>query len=310
MGKRIARILMIVLVWTAFMSAAQASRNDFTLWRFCERDGVTGACHEDPANSQPGGNANRVIPDNKKFARFAEQLTALLGPRYHSPAETLGWSGWNLGLEFSLNQIPGGDAWDDALEGVERFGQEGKKESAPGMIHTLQFHVRKGFPFSTEFGFTGGYILGSKMFTLGFEGKVAFVEKVHKYSPDFSFRMNYKHLFGATDLDLDVFAWDLNVSYNFGLGGFVQLVPYTGYSMMLGFVRAHTVSPLVTDNPYQSENFAAYAGPLMLLDDQKPIVHRWFMGVQLWANYISFTPEIIITSAEVYTYSFNLGGQF
>jgi len=300
MIKRTQLILLVAVMMLGSIPSAMAADGDFTLWRFCQRDPNTGWCVPEV------GNNTRVQADNAKFSKFTEQLAAVLSPRYHAPAETLGWSGWNVGFEYTLSDIPGGEHWDDALEGTERNltmnpdPDPKKSRSAPNLLNTVQFHVRKGLPFSTELGFNVTYLINSKMYLLGVEGKFAFVEGF-EYVPDFAVRMNYSHLFGCDDMDLDILGWDLSISKNFGLGGFVQLAPYTGYSLVYSMVGTHVINPTFD---------AANNDRLLQLDAQNQIVHRWFIGLRLIASYFTFAPEITVTNVSVYNYSFNIGADF
>lgn len=300
MIKRTQFVLMIVLFNLLCVPSAMALDGDFTLWRFCERD-ATGWCKDEP------GSQTRVLADNAKFSRFTKQLAAVISPRYHAPAETLGWLGWNLGFEFTVNDIPAGVQWDDALEGVERiaaFDQSKRSRSAPNVLNTIQFHVRKGLPFSTELGFDVTYLINSTMYILGVEGKFAFVEGF-TYVPDFAVRMNYKHLFGCEDMDMDLLGWDLSVSKNFGIGGYIQLAPYTGYSLVYSMVKTHVVNPTFDIN-----SNGILDDRLLKLDNQNQIIHRWFIGLRMIVSRFTFTPEVIVTNASVYNYSFNIGADF
>ncbi len=284
-------------VWLCFIPDSYAAKYDLTLWRFCER-GQDGWCLPDPSNS------TQVLPDNEKFKSFAKQFAAVLAPKFHAPAETLGWNGWNLDFEFSLNSIPGGDHWDDALQGVERINaldaQNQKSSSSPGLLNTVQFQARKGLPYSLELGLVVTYLLSSEMVMTGVEAKFAFVEGL-TYVPDMAVHMNYNHLFGSPDMDLDVWNWDLSLSYNWGVGGFIMFAPYTGYSLVYAIAAPHAVN-----SSFDPDNNDRY----LMLDTQRPLIHRWFLGLRMIAAHINFTPEIIISSAKVYTYSFSLGANF
>ncbi len=290
----IAAILTVGL-FTAF--PVHAAKYDLSLWRFCQR-GADGWCVADPSNP------NKVLTNQGGFESFAKQFAAVIAPKFHAPAETLGYAGFNLGLEVAVNQIPGGDNWADALQGVERFPNlnygGGKDGSAPSMLNTLRFHARKGLPYSMELGMNVNYVIGSQMFTFGGEFKFAFFEGF-KYYPDFAVRMTYDHLFNSEDLDMDLWNWDLSVSKNFGVAGFLQLCPYTGYSVVLMRARPHVANP--TFDPYNNDR-------LLLLDGITAPIHRWFLGLRMMASYVSFSPEIIISSESVYNYSFNLGVDF
>ncbi len=289
-------LLLVCLCW--WSTAAMAAKNDLTLWRFCDLDETV----SDSYRCLPSGSDFQVKPDNARFQTWAKQFAAALSPKFHAPPKTLGATDFDMGFEYSLNQIPSSTGWDDALEGVDRKTPDpGKAASAENMLHTVQLHFRKGLPFSFEIGATGTYLMQSEMYLLGGEIRWAAFEGFH-FAPEVGFRMNYQHLFGAPDLDVDMFNWDLSVGKAFPLGGMIVLNPYTGYSLVYAIVAPHVVDP----------SFDKYNnGKLLKLDRVSPVIHRWFIGLQMiMVGVIHFSPEIYVTSEQVYTYSFHLGAMF
>lgn len=292
-------LLVLAVVLLIAQPVAWAGKNDFALWRMCVR-GVDGWCEPEP------GSSTRVRPDNEKFARFSKELAAALAPRSHSPADTLGWYGWNLGLGYSFSDISGGDAWADALVGVERFpnldAERRKAREAPGLLHAIQFHARKGLPFSTELGVNVTYLINSRMYQLGLEGKFAFLEGFKElYIPDAAVRMNYSHLFGAADMELDTWAWDLLVSKTFPVGGFISFAPYVAYSLVYSVAAPYVLNPTFD---------AGNNDRLLMLDTQRHVIHRGVFGLRMLTMYLNLTPEIIVTGVGVHTYSIHLGAEW
>lgn len=298
----LASLVALFLLGAAF--PARAADTDLTLWRFCVRNdgaGGDGYCQADPTMD------NRSLADNRKFKSFVKGFTALLSPKYYAPSASLGWAGWNMGFEYTANKIPGGKAWDDAFEGVERvdaarqaFDPGQKSAHADSVLHTVQLHVRKGLPFSAELGATATYLVQSKMVAVGFEGKYAVLDG-YKKLPDIALRMAYTHLFGAQDLDFDLLAWDLSLSKEFGVGGFMKIAPYTAYAISLGLARPHVVNSTFS---------ADLTDRLLKLGNQKAVVHRWILGARFEASHLSLAPELAISSVKVYQFGFNLGTEF
>ncbi len=290
-------ILAVLAIVCSVSFSAHAAKNDLALWRLCQR-GADGWCVPSSTNS------NSVVANQDGFNKFAKQFAAVMAPKFHAPAESLGYAGFDLGFEFSVNQIPGGEHWDDALEGVERYPSLNyggdKSSSAPGVLNTVRFHARKGLPYSLELGFNVNYLLNSEMFTLGGEFKFSFFEGF-KWIPDFAVRATYDHLFNSSDLEMDLWGWDLSISKNFGLGGFIQLAPYTGYSIVLARAVPHVLNP--SFDPYNN-------GSYLKLDGVTEPIHRWFLGLRILAANFNFTPEIVITSEKVFNYSFHVGVDF
>jgi len=118
-----ALLLVFSLMLLASPALVYAYANDFSLARFCERrdgsigDGSTdGLCQIDPAH------IDLVLADNAKFKAFARGLVSLFAPKYLAPSGTLGWAGWNIGAEYTVNSIPGGKAWDDVFAEADAQG--------------------------------------------------------------------------------------------------------------------------------------------------------------------------------------------
>ena len=294
------------VAWLAASLPVQAAPKDLTLWRMCQRNPDTTAsnlCLLEPG--QVVGEETRALADKTKWRKFAQQFSMLFAPKYHSAADTLGMSGFNLGFDYTMTSVSKGDHWNDALEGVERFADldpyGDKAREADNLLSTFQFAIRKGLPYSFDIGFDATYFLHSKLFYFGMNVKYAFLEDFHDYAPDVALRLNYGQLFGSTDLDMRQFGWDLVISKSFPAAGVVEVTPYTGYAFLVSFLRPGILNP----------SFDAYLEDALLkLPDRDEIIHRWYAGLKLIVATFHLAPEIQVSSVEAYAISFNLGAEF
>ena len=290
----------------AFGLSVQAAPKDLTLWRMCVRNTDTTAMNLCMLETgQVAGQETRALVDKGKWSKFAQQFSMLFAPKYHSAADTLGMSGFNLGFDYTMTSVSKGDHWNDALEGVERFADldpyGDKSRTADNMLSTFQFAVRKGLPYSFDIGFDASYFLHSKMFYFGMNLKYAVLEDFHEYSPDVALRLNYGQLFGSTDLDMRQFGWDIVISKSFPAAGVVEVTPYTGYAFLVSFLRPGVLNPSFD---------AVLDSPLLKLPDRDEIIHRWYGGVKLIVATFHIAPEVQVSSVEAYAMSFNIGAEF
>ena len=82
-----------------------ADDNDLVLSRLGE---VTGS-----------GGVVDVIPDHKAFRALASELGVVMSPKAMSPADTMGYSGFQFSTEFSINTINGNSPYWRAAQGAD-----------------------------------------------------------------------------------------------------------------------------------------------------------------------------------------------
>lgn len=219
-------IKFVLALWAVVMvsgtvGSAQANKADLALTHFI-------SCNADGSVCQP---------NNLDFEQFIMEYAYGVSPRLLAPAETLGYSGFYMGLEGTL---------------TPRFGSEDlwtKGTAADGYVDALfmpAVHVRKGLPWSFEIGGSLNYLAESELVGLGGEVKWSLFEGYqHNFRgalPDVAARGTVMRIMGQTDIDMTIIGVDGSISYPFGIGGMVTLTPYGGFQYLWTVIN---VEPLV-----------------------------------------------------------------
>jgi len=264
------------------LAAAPASANklDLALARFIE-------CHT-PAACE----ANLA-----EYERFMAEYAFGIGPRTASPASTLGYSGFYLGLEGTITPVPG--------EADNRWGiGTAPAGEAPTVMFYPGVHVRKGLPWSFEIGASLNYLAQSETIGLGADIKWSLFEGYrHGFRgvlPDVAARGSVVRVGGQGDIDMTIVGVDGSISYSFGVGGMISLTPFVGFQYLWTLIR---VEPLVyrdeepgghPDWPSEENEFHPQEGGLYDMSGLSgPNLERMrlFLGLQLKYELLSIILE-------------------
>ncbi len=250
------------------------------------------------------GDPNFVKQASSQFRALASELGIVLAPKTLSPAESLGWNGFNASIDFAFTSISNNASFWKVTE-----------SGAPApFLSTISAFVRKGLPFpvpSFEVGAGLTHLFSSQMFFLGLYAKWTLNEGFHKipFLPDLTVRGSGGRAIGTRELDLSIAALDVALSKPFGIVGTVSLTPYAGYQILFLILRSGEVDTTPqTDAFRQGRQFAPGSGVCTVGDPMVPnsqdcnnnftfdagsfeIRHRAFVGLRLIAAYFSFTAE-------------------
>jgi hypothetical protein len=108
----------------------------------------------------------------------------------------------------------------------------------PGVLHTVDFRVRKGLPYSFEIGTSLTYLVDSEFFAFGGELKWALNEAVDAFPIDVAVQTGVNRCFGSTELDLTTVGLNVILSRGFGAGGVANIAPYMAYNPVFVFARS------------------------------------------------------------------------
>ncbi len=174
------------------------------------------------------GNPAASTRADANFRVFSRQFAAAMTSVTLSPPETLGHSGFFVGGEISVVDFGRGDI---------QLPTEGTF-NGPMLIPYL--HVRKGLPWSFEFGFRGGWVEKSRMGIATFELKWALNEGF-AYLPDVGIRGNVSKLINSRDFDLTAGGLDVGIGKQFAIAGMVTITPYVGWNLIFVGASSGTV---------------------------------------------------------------------
>jgi hypothetical protein len=265
-------------VVVALLSVATSARSDnnFSLERLIGPPSAPGQVN-DPSSF--------IV--QSQFRSLMSEMGVVLAPRFLSPADTLGWSGFQLSLESSFTQISNhADYW-----------KLGVRHVSGSYLPTISVMARKGiwFPLpSFELGAGGTYLIDSDLYALTVYAKFGLHEGFHKsVLPSLAVRGAVSHLFGSSQVDMTVVSVDVSISKSFGLGGMMKLDPYVGANALFTIVRSQVIDTTPMIDAYQQGPNGLDLNANTTFPDQDTII-RWrlFGGFRLVYWKLAITGEV------------------
>ena len=257
---------------------ARADENDLTLAR------ITGK------PTMPGGYNDPNDPIRQSMYRsLMSELALVMGPRPLSPADTLGYSGFQLALETSFTQITSGaDYWQKGVENV-----------SGSFLSTLTVMARKGIWLPLpgfEIGAGATKLFNSNMYAVQGYAKLALHEGFHDWAiPSFAVRGSVSHLLGASEVDLTTVGIDASLSKSFGIAGTVTLDPYVGAGTLLSFVHGQVIDETPNIDANKPGNGTDVNANTTFPDPDMIVRWRVYAGFRLLYAFLAFTGEFAYT---------------
>ncbi|MFH2012233.1 MAG: hypothetical protein ABIJ37_05990 [Pseudomonadota bacterium] len=206
------------------------------------------------------------------FEKFSKELGTALSYKALAPAEPLGITGFDIGIEISATDIDeGADYWRYATNNADM----------PSMIPLPKLYIRKGLPFNIDVGAIFSKLPNSNISLFGVEVKYAIL-KGSAVIPALAIRGTYTQLLGVDQLDFKTYGADISISK-----GFLNLTPYAG----IGTVW-------VSSEP---KNLPAGIS----LNKENSTLMKYFGGVRFTVFMLNLTAEV--EYIEVPTYSLKAG---
>lgn len=146
-----------------------------------------------------------------EFRLFSRDIGAALSYKAVIPAEPLGITGFDIGLEVVNTQLEYADLYDRA-----------SSDSISRSITIPKLHLHKGLPGGVDLGAFYSSVPGSDIEFWGAEARYAFFEG-STLTPALAVRGTYSRLSGIEQLDVDTTGIEFSVSK-----GFANFTPYAG----------------------------------------------------------------------------------
>lgn len=146
-----------------------------------------------------------------EFRLLSEDLGAALSYKALAPAEPLGITGFDIGIEATATDMEHSALFDKASSG-----------SGFSTLPVAKLHVHKGLPFNFDVGAFLSTAPDSNIRLVGAELRYAFLEG-GVAMPAIAVRGTYTRLSGVDQLDFDTRGLELTISK-----GFAMLTPYAG----------------------------------------------------------------------------------
>lgn len=164
------------------------------------------------AGVQAGGDID-TLGDlaQSEFRLLSEDLGAALSYKALAPAEPLGITGFDIGIEATATDMEHSALFDKASSG-----------SGFSTLPVAKLHLHKGLPFNFDVGTFLSTAPDSNIRLFGAELRYAFLEG-GAAMPAVAVRGTYTRLSGVDQLDFDTRGVELTISK-----GFAMLTPYAG----------------------------------------------------------------------------------
>lgn len=171
-----------------------------------------------------------------EFRLLSRDLGAALSYKAVTPAEPLGITGFDVGLEIISTRLEYGDIFDRA-----------SSDDVPNSLFIPKLHLHKGLPGGVDLGAFYSSIPGSNIAFWGAEARYAFL-KGGTLSPAISLRGTYSRLSGVDQLDVDTTGLELSISK-----GFANFTPYAGLGRV--WIRSTPNAGMLVEEDFSEEKY-------------------------------------------------------
>ena len=256
----------------------------------------------------PGQAATPDLSAQTAYRQFVSELGVVMAPQILTPADTVGYSGFQFTLDAGFTSIsnnkcvPGETRdrcpWQYAVSGRDA---NGVAKDLPSMASTLSIMARKGIwlPLpSFEIGAGATKLMQSDIFALQLYAKFALHEGFHDWPlPSLSVRGSATRVLGASQLDLTMAQVDVNVSQSFGLVGSVPRVAYLGFASLGILARGQVLDTTPDIDAFKLGPGAQDLNANAVFQDQDTILRwRFFGGLRLSYSILVLTFDYMATA--------------
>jgi hypothetical protein len=222
---------------------ALADRNDLQLLNLCNTV-VGGRCAWVTEANQVTTVNLGVDPDaTSRFRSLMSELGVVIAPRLQTPADTLGFAGFQFSAELGLDQISSNQPFWNGVEGVDPTNTGARRPD--GWLTTMGLFVRKGMWFPTpavEWGVGAVNVLQSGMWAVQGTLKLAIQEGFHDWPlPSAAVRIGVSQLVGTDQVTMTVTSVDLVLSKRFSLAGTARIEPFAGWNFLFIDARSGVI---------------------------------------------------------------------
>jgi hypothetical protein len=269
------RGLAIAIVAASAVPAA-ADTNDLVLGRLATPVVIGGTTH--------------YVEDSLAFRELSSALGVVLAPDLLTPADTLGFDGFQITADYSSTTIDPNGAYWRALEGTP-----------PSSMRTVGIFVRKGMWFPVpafEVGAGATHLEDSSLWTGQLYAKLALHEGYHDLPlPSLAVRGAVSRLMQQSQIDLTVVSLDATISYHLGVGGTWRFDPFLGAAALLILPRSEVVDPTPNVDPLAPGQQAAEYNAFVFRDQSTIYRNRLMVGAKFQYYVFELTLEAIYTLA-------------
>jgi hypothetical protein len=235
------------------------------------------------------------IPQNAEFRALASELGVVLAPHLLTPADSLGFGGFQLTADFASTSIDANAPFWRAREGSPDPGGAGGTAHGPGTLQTVGFFARKGMWFPVpafEIGAGAIHLVGSQIWAANLYAKLSLHEGYHQFPlPSLSFRGAVSRMMNQRELDLTVVSLDATMSKHVGVGGTWRFDPFIGFNLLAIIPRSEVIDPTPNVDPLIMGNEKDAQLNFVFKDQDNIYRSRFLVGVKLQYYVVQLTLE-------------------
>lgn len=259
---------------------AAADPNDLVLARLATR--ITSST----------GQLTGVVGESLELRALASQLGVVLAPHLLTPADTLGFGGFQFDVSASQTTIDGKQPYWRALAGNTDPVNGG---GGPKMLRTIGLFAHKGlwFPIpSFELGVGAVHLVDSTTWTGQVYAKVGLHEGYHDLPiPSLAVRGAVSRMMNQRELDLTVASLDVTVSKHFGIGGTWRFDPFVGWDLLMIIPRSEVIDATPNIDPLQMGSEMDVNNNFVFKDQATIYRHRILAGAKFQYSVVQLTIE-------------------
>jgi len=174
-------------------------------------------------------NINQINLNQDEFANFAESLTNVFSYRTSTPAEPLGWIGFDIGVSYSQ------------VGSKYKLSNQNPEDSHK--VDIVSLHASKGLPGGFDIGVQYDSLMDSSASSLTGELRYALAEGGIMF-PSVSVGGFFTKTSGINALDMSSYGMDVGISK-----GFANLTPYANIGVVSASIDPTLDTTLSTENP-------------------------------------------------------------
>jgi hypothetical protein len=243
LGGRLAlRLGVLALVaGPAVGSPALAGSNDLRLLNLC--DSSAGTCRwVDQSGTTTTVAFGADTGATSRYRSLMSELGVVMAPRLQTPADTLGFAGFQISAELGTTQISRDKPFWNGVEGVNPANTRVRPDA---WLTTMGLFARKGmwFPIpALEWGVGAMNLLQSGMWAVQGYVKLALIEGFHDWSlPSLAVRGGVAQVVGTAEVNLTIGSVDVMISKAFSLVGTARVEPFVGWNLLLIDARSGVI---------------------------------------------------------------------
>ncbi|MBA3539343.1 MAG: hypothetical protein H0T79_06915 [Deltaproteobacteria bacterium] len=236
--------------------------------------------------------SERVIGQNLEFRSLASELGVVLAPHMLTPADTVGFGGFQFTFDIADTTIDNTATYWRARESANptMTGAQGTST-----LRTIGLFARKGIwlPLpSFEIGLGAVHLVDSNIWAGQMYAKFAVVEGYHQLPlPSLAVRGGVSRMMTQRELDLTIASLDITASKHLSIGDTWRFEPFVGWNLLVIIPRSEVIEPTPTIDPLMPGSDADSKLNFVFKDQDNIYRQRVVLGAKFRYHVLQLTIE-------------------